>query len=146
MDFGTIDYRASSRKTLLLTATSSGEITMRIGSPAFSAVEQRSVPPAQGKNQPLHIAPTRPVPVWDGSPFQVYKWNLVAGAQMQLDILFTPRAFQDSTSGPRTGSLEFTGPGMHPWQVSIPLRGVVIGLVVQPDPQTPPSVKPRKRL
>src|SRR5215472_14900588 len=74
LNFGTIDFRALSRKTLLLTATSSGEITMRIGSPAFSAVEQRRVPPAQGKNQSLHVVPTRPFPVYDGSPFLVYKW------------------------------------------------------------------------
>src|SRR5262249_9720257 len=82
LDCGTIDFRSSSRKPLLLTATSSGEITLRIGSPAFSAVEQRRVAPAQGKNQSLNIAPTRPVPVYDGSPFLVYKWNLVAGEQM----------------------------------------------------------------
>jgi hypothetical protein len=147
LDFGTIDFRASSRKTLLLTATSSGEITLRIGSPAFSAVEQRRGPPAPGKNQPLHIVPTRPVPVWDGSHFQVYKWNLVAGEQMQLDILFSPQAASwDSTSGPRIGSLVFTGPGPQGWLVSVPLRGEVIGLVVQPNPQIPPSVTPRKRL
>ena len=93
--------------------------------------------------------PTRPVPIWDGSPFQVYKWNLVAGEQMQLDILFNPHdpgASWETTSGPRIGSLVFTGPGLQGWLVSIPLKGMVTGLVVQPNPQTPPSVKPRKRL
>src|SRR5215831_4805736 len=134
MDFGTIDFKASSRKTLLLTAPSTGEITVQITRGTFSAVELRRVPPpAQGKNQPLRTPPTIPVPSsgGSGSIFLIYTWNFVAGEQMQLDILFNPQAVQDSTPGPRSGSMGLTGPGLQPWLVAIPLRGAVAGLPAQ---------------
>jgi len=73
---------------------------------------------------------------------------LLATLQATARHSFQPRrgGLQGSTSGSRIGSLEFTGPGIQGWHVSIPLRGVVTGLVVQRNPQTPPSVRPRKRL
>src|SRR5262249_29792675 len=147
MDFGTIDFKASSRRTFLLTAPSSGEITVQITHSTFSAVELRRVPPpAQGKNQPLRTPPTTPVPSSGGSNslFLIYTWNFAAGEQMQLDILFNPQAFQDSTPGPRTGSIVLTGPGIQAWHVTIPLHGAVAGIPGQALPPNNPSAQSKK--
>src|SRR5215471_9901918 len=49
LDFGTVDYSASSRRTFSLAAPTSGEITLQISRGAFAAVELRRVSPlAQG--------------------------------------------------------------------------------------------------
>lgn len=149
MDFGTIDYNASSRRTFLLTAPSLGEITLQIPRGAFAAVELRRVPPvSQGNRGALArvggSTPVTPVPSSPASLFVLYKWNFATGEEMQIDLLFTPNAIKDASPGLRTASMELVGPGNQPWHVSIPLRGVVAGPLVQLNPQAVPSAQAKK--
>jgi hypothetical protein len=147
MDFGTIDYNASSRRTFLLTAPNSGEITLQIARGAFAAVELRRVPPDQGSKMRaprVPSGPITPVPSLGGDSSVFYKWNFAAGEEMQLDIVFTPNAVKDTNPGPRTASLDLRGPGNQPWHINIPLRGAVAGPLVQLNPQAGPSAKANK--
>src|SRR5262249_16014051 len=144
LDFGTVDYKASAQRTFSLTAPSAGPITLRLSKGGFLAVEMRRVPPPQGTIQMQRLAPSKPTPVQVTDFYTVYEWNLAAGEEIQLDFAFTPSDLNDPSPGPRSGSLTFSGSGNHPWQVNIPLRGAVTGVLIQANPTAAPSAQSKK--
>ncbi len=148
MDFGIVDPNASSRRTFSLTSPTSGEITLQIPRGLFVAVAMRRVPPpAQGSKMQAHPAPSGPLTPVPSSPtdlFVLYKWNFAAGEGMQLDVDFAPNSFKDVAPGLRTSFMELSGAGGRPWQVHVPLRGVVAGPPVQLAPQKGPSAQAKK--
>src|SRR5262249_14125911 len=148
MDFGTVDYKASSQRTFSITAPTAGAVTLQMPKGMFLATELRRIAPAQvgrgSSAQALRPAPAKPIPVQADNFFSIYQLNFAAGEEMQLDIVFTPGNLNDASPGPRTGTMVLSGPGNQPWRVSIPLRGAVAGSLVQLNPQTGPSAKAPK--
>jgi hypothetical protein len=144
LDFGTVDYKASAQRTFSLTAPSAGPVTLQLSKGGFVAVGMRRLPPAQGTIQMQRLAPSKPTPVQVNDFYRVYEWNLAAGEEIQLDFAFTPSDLNDPSPGPRSGSLMLSGPGNHPWQVNIPLRGAVTGALIQANPTTAPSAQSKK--
>jgi len=145
MDFGMVDYKGSSLRTFSITAPTAGTITLQMPKGAFLATELRRVPSAarSTSNQALGHTATKPTPVQVNNVL-VYQWNLAPGEELQLDIVFTPGNLSDTNPGPRTGSLDFTGPGTQPWHVNVALHGAVAGLLAQPNPQPAPNAQPKK--
>lgn len=146
LDFGAIDYGASSKRTFSLTPPVAGEITLEFPVGSFVAAELRRVPPlVMGKPQAqlTKVPPMKPAPSSSTNQTQTYKWSFAAGEEMQLDVLFAPSFSKDKTPGLHTATMKFSGPGsITPWTVTIPMRGTVNGSKVDLSPQitSPPLV------
>jgi hypothetical protein len=132
LDFGAIDYGASSKRTFSLTPPVSGNITLEFPAGSFVAAELRRIPPPNLGQAPGHLAlvpPMKPAPQSNIGQTEVYKWSFAAGEEMQLDILFAPSFSKDKNPGLRAATMKFSGPGtITPWTVAIAMRGTVLGL------------------
>src|SRR5262249_5456471 len=89
MDFGTVDYKASSQRTFSITAPTAGAVTLQMPKGMFLATELRRIAPAQvgrgSSAQALRPAPAKPIPVQADNFFSIYQLNFAAGEEMQLD-------------------------------------------------------------
>lgn len=137
LDFGAIEYSASSKRPFSLTPPLAGDITLEFPAGSFVLAELRRVPPINlgGKGQSTRavVPPMKPTPTSSNGQTELYKWNFAAGEEMQLDILFAPSFSKDKTPGPRAATMKFSGPGpISPWTLLIPMRGFVTGALLQP--------------
>lgn len=141
LDFGAIDYAASSRRTFSLTVPAAGEVTLEFPAGSFVAAELRRVPPINlgGKWQMTRAAvpPMKPVPASNIGQTEIYKWNFTVGEEMQLDILFAPSFSKDKNPGLRSAIVKFSGPAtITPWTAMIPMRGTVNGQALNLAPSS----------
>jgi hypothetical protein len=146
LDFGAIDYAASSRRTFSLTVPAAGDVTLEFPSGSFVTTELRRVPPLNlGKSpgQRAPVPPLKPVPASNMGQTEIYKWNFATGEEMQLDILFAPSFSKDKNPGLRTAAMKISGPGaITPWAAMIPMRGTVTGQPLNLTPEPPGPLRP----
>src|SRR5215813_1902079 len=92
IDFGTVNFNASSRRTFSLTAPTDVTVVVRILHGGFDAVELRRLPPRpRGSSTSVAMSRTRPVRFGPLDEFyNNYQWTLAAGEEIQLDIVCTP--------------------------------------------------------
>src|SRR5215471_18920352 len=106
LDFGTIDYSASSKRTFSLTPPLAGDITLEFPAGSFVAADLRRVPPinlgSKGQSTRALVPPRKPVPISNNGQTETYKWNFAAGEEMQLDVLFAPSFSKDKNPGLRS--------------------------------------------
>jgi hypothetical protein len=130
LDFGVVDYSGSSKRTFSLTSALAGEITLEFPVGAFVLANVMTIPPinlgAKPSQQHAMVPPGKPVPISSKGQVEVYKWNLAAGEEIQLEILFAPMFSKNKTPGERTANMNFGGPGtIGPWAITIPMRGML---------------------
>ncbi len=141
LDFGAVDYNASTRRTFSLTVPLAGEVTLEFPAGSFVLAESRRTQPmnlGQGPSQMkrAQVPPMKPVPAFSNNQTETYKWIFVAGEELQLDILFAPLFSKNNTPGMRTATMKFSGPGsITPWTIIIPMRGTLNGSKVDLTPQ-----------
>jgi hypothetical protein len=155
LEFGALWDGDSAKKTFSLITPAAGMVTLSFpGGGNFWLTEFREIAPIQGvsKNNPARQPGTlgaggvkeRTIyPV--GTPVPPYiQWNLTAGSEIQLDIVFKP-AYQPNgpnggrnPAGLKSVTMKLSGPGpITQWSVSIPIRGTFNGpkkLDLSPQP------------
>jgi len=139
LDFGAVDWNASSQRTFSLTVPLAGDVTLEFPVGSFVAAQLRRTPPLNfGKSQRALVPPMKPIPTSNNGQTELYKWNFAAGEELQLDVLFSPSSSKDKTPGTRSAAMKFAGPGsITPWRVTIPMRGIVNPLKLDLSPQAP---------
>jgi hypothetical protein len=132
IDFGSVSDGASARKTFSLTTNGSGYVTVAISAGPFHLVEFREIGPAQGGSKnPGGLSPAggaggvRSRIRYQENQAGPFQWSMAPNTEMQIDIIFTPRAERGAT-GFKTATMSVTGPGPRGnWALSIPLHGVL---------------------
>jgi hypothetical protein len=139
LDFGAVDWNVSSQRTFSLTVPLAGDVTLEFPVGSFVAAQLRRTPPLNfAKNQRAVVPPMKPAPASNNGQTEMYKWNFVAGEELQLDVLFAPSFSKDKTPGVRSAVMKFAGPGsIRPWAVTIPMRGTVNPVKLDLSPQGP---------
>ena len=141
LDFGALWDGQSAKRTLSLTAPAAGQITLSFpGGGMFWLAEYREMGPVTGgsKNPPtgpmnnsfqrqLKTRTTYQV----GTPVSPFlQWNVSAGSEIQIDVVFKPLSHpQGSTGvverGVKSIIMGLSGPGvLQPWSIHVPARGV----------------------
>src|SRR5215471_8113880 len=137
LDFGSLWDGQSAKRTLSLTAPSAGQITLSFpGGGMFWLAEYREMGPVTGgsKNPPtspmnnsfqrqLKTRTTYQV----GTPVSPFlQWNVSAGSEVQIDVVFRPLSHPNGSvgvvePGAKSIIIELSGPGMvQPWKIHVP--------------------------
>jgi len=151
LDFGEVWDGDMTRKTLRLTTTAAGYVTVQIPKGPFRVAEFREMGAAQlpSKNNPANKSTANVVPIQpvknritylDGQsgPFQ---WSMAPGVDIQIDIAFQPHFnLMSEIAGQKSATMKVTGPGPKlDWAFAVPLRGMFDGLKltaqIVPDPR-----------
>ena len=144
LDFGALWDGQSAKRTLSLTAPAAGQITLSFpGGGMFWLAEYREMGPVTGgsKNPPtspmnnsfqrqLKTRTTYQV----GTPVSPFlQWNVSAGSEVQIDVVFKPVSHPNGSVGvvePGVKSIimGLSGPGMvQPWSIHVTARGMFNG-------------------
>jgi hypothetical protein len=144
LDFGSLWDAESAKRTLSLTAPAAGQITLSFpGGGMFWLAEYREMGPVTGgsKNSPtspmnnsfqrqLKTRATYQV----GTPVSPFlQWNVSAGSEIQIDVVFKPVSHPQGSTGvvePGVKSIimGLSGPGMiQPWSIHVTARGTFNG-------------------
>ena len=142
LDFGSLWDGQSAKRTLSLTAPAAGQITLSFpGGGMFWLVEYREMVTGGSKNSPtspmnnsfqrqLKTRTTYQV----GTPVSPFlQWNVSAGSEIQIDVVFKPVSHPQGSTGvvePGVKSIimGLSGPGViQPWSIHVPARGVFNG-------------------
>jgi len=145
LDFGSLWDGESAKRTLSLTTPAAGQFTLSFpGGGLFWLAEYREMGPMTGGSKNAPVNPTnintmqrqlrsrttyqvgQPVP-----PF--LQWNVSAGSEIQIDVVFLPITHPKGTNGVVTPGqksiiMGLSGPGViSPWSIHVPARGVFNG-------------------
>src|SRR5215469_12105274 len=144
LDFGSLWDGESAKRTLSLTTPAAGQITLSFpGGGLFWLAEYREMGPVTGgsKNPPtspmnnsfqrqLKTRTTYQV----GTPVSPFlQWNVSAGSEVQIDVVFRPLSHPNGSVGvvePGVKSIimGLSGPGMvQPWSIHVTARGMFNG-------------------
>ena len=144
LDFGSLWDGESAKRTLSLTTPAAGQITLSFpGGGLFWLAEYREMGPVTGgsKNSPtspmnnsfqrqLKTRATYQV----GTPVSPFlQWNVSAGSEVQIDVVFRPLSHPNGSvgvvePGAKSIIMGLSGPGMvQPWSIHVPARGMFNG-------------------
>jgi hypothetical protein len=144
LDFGTVAEGSSAKRTFSLITNAPGYVTVNIPPGPFHVAEFREMGPAP-VNKGLGALP--PMPAVGGARSRIkyqesqngpYQWSMAPNTEMQIDIVFAPKA----ANGPQSATLNATGPGPHGnWALVIPLRGTLSPVKLTPEGPQPKAGK-----
>src|SRR5215471_16997260 len=142
LDFGSLWDGESAKRTLSLTAPAAGQITLSFpGGGMFWLAEYREMGPVTGGSKNAPVNPTNINTIQRqlrsrttyqvGQPVSPFlQWNVSAGSEIQIDVVFLPITHPKGTNGVVTPGqksiiMGLSGPGViSPWSIHVPARGV----------------------
>jgi hypothetical protein len=145
LDFGALWDGQSAKRTLSLTTPAAGQLTLSFpGGGEFWLSEVREMGPMTGgsKNTPMNPSSMNITQrqLRSRTTYQVGKpvapflqWNVSAGSEIQIDVVFMPVTHPQGTTGVVTPGqksiiMGLTGPGVfQPWRIHVTARGMFNG-------------------
>jgi len=143
LDFGSLWDGESAKRTLSLTTPAAGQITLSFpGGGLFWLAEYREMGPVTGgsKNPPMGPMNSIQRQLKTRTTYQVgtpvspfLQWNVSAGSEVQIDVVFRPVSHPQGSTGvvePGVKSIimGLSGPGViQPWSIHVTARGTFNG-------------------
>jgi hypothetical protein len=144
LDYGSLWDGESAKRTLSLSAPEAGPITLSFpGGGLFWLAEVREMGPMTGGSKNAPMSPMNNTfqrqlksrtTYQVGTPVPAFlQWNVSAGSEVQIDVVFKPLSHPQGTTGEVAPGLKsiwmlLNGPGVsQPWSIKVLARGVFNG-------------------